>query len=189
MDEKPSPSLAFVPAGSDDYDELVSAAQRCQACDLYKGATRAVFGEGPVPAPMMLVGEQPGEDADYPLHSISGSARELLDDALEAAEIPVDQVYITNAVKHRKWESKGKRRLTVKPTALEVHACRGWLDAEIRLVHPEIIVCLGATAAHVFFGRRFRWATARGELHDGAPWAKRLLATYHPAELLRMADA
>ncbi len=186
MEEKPSPSLAFVPADADDVDDLAAAAQRCQGCDLYKRATQAVFGEGPTPAPMMLVGEQPGDREDAVGRPFVGPAGRLLDECLEAAEIPRDQVYVTNAVKHFKWEPRGKRRLHSKPNAFEIHACRGWLEKEIAIVRPEIIVCLGATAAQVFLGRAFRLTKSRGVLLDGAPWTERILATFHPSALLRM---
>ena len=186
MEEKASPSLAFVPAGVNDLDDLAAAARRCQACDLYKRATQAVFGEGPTPAPMMLVGEQPGDREDVVGRPFVGPAGRLLDECLEAAEIPRDQVYVTNAVKHFKWEPRGKRRLHSKPNAVEIHACRGWLEKEIELVRPEVIVCLGATAAQVFLGRAFRLTKSRGVLLDGAPWTERILATFHPSALLRM---
>ncbi|MBX3225462.1 MAG: UdgX family uracil-DNA binding protein [Labilithrix sp.] len=186
MDEKRSPSLSYVPVGTDDLAELAAAARRCQACDLYKCATQLVFGEGPTPAPMMLIGEQPGDREDLVGRPFVGPAGELLDDALDAAEIPRDQVYVTNAVKHFKWEPRGKRRLHARPSMAEIHACRGWLEAEIGVVRPEVIVCLGATAAQVFFGRGFRLTRSRGVLEDGAPWAERILATFHPSALLRM---
>jgi len=186
MEEKPSPSLAYVPAGANDLDDLVDAARRCQACDLYKRATQTVFGEGPTPAPMLLVGEQPGDREDLAGRPFVGPAGRLLDECLEEAEIPRDQVYVTNAVKHFKWEPRGKRRLHSKPNALELHACRGWLEKEIELVRPDVIVCLGATAAQVFFGRAFRLTKSRGVLMDGAPWTERIVATFHPSALLRM---
>lgn len=189
MEEKPSPSLAYVHAlgeSAPDIDTLAEAAQRCQACDLWRRATQAVFGEGPTPAPMMLIGEQPGDREDLVGRPFVGPAGRLLDDALEEAEIPRDQVYVTHAVKHFKWEPRGKRRLHTKPSTVEIHACRGWLETEIRIVRPEIIVCLGATAAQVFFGRDFRLTKSRGVLEEGDPWAKRILATFHPSALLRM---
>jgi DNA polymerase len=167
-------------------DDLAQAAQRCQACDLFKRATQVVFGEGPAPAPMMLIGEQPGDREDLSGRPFVGPAGRLLDDALEEAEIPRDQVYVTNAVKHFKWELRGKRRIHSKPNAAEIHACRGWLESEIEVVRPEVIVCLGSTAAQVFFGRSFRLTKSRGVLEEGAPWAKRILATFHPSALLRM---
>jgi DNA polymerase len=153
---------------------------------LYKHATQVVFGEGPIPAPIVLIGEQPDDREDVVGRPFVGPAGKLLEDALEEAEIPRDEVYVTNAVKHFKWEPRGKRRLHAKPNAAEIHACRGWLEREIALARPEVIVCLGATAAQVFFGRAFRVTDSRGELQDGAPWAKWILATFHPSALLRM---
>lgn len=185
MEDKPSPSLAYVPGDARDLDDLAGAAGQCQACDLYKHATRAVFGEGPAPAPMMFVGEQPGDREDLVGRPFVGPAGRLLDECLEAAEIPRDQVYVTNAVKHFNWEPRGKRRLHTKPSASEIRACRGWLEREIELVRPEVIVCLGATAAQAFLGREFRLTKSRGELMDGAPWSRRILATLHPSALLR----
>jgi uracil-DNA glycosylase len=105
---------------------------------------------------------------------------------LETAQIPRDSVYVTNAVKHFKWEPRGKRRMHAKPNAVEIHACKGWLESEIALVEPEVIVCLGATAAQIFLGRQFRITKSRGVLLDGAPWSKHILATYHPSAIVRM---
>jgi DNA polymerase len=181
----PPASLAYVPRGA-DHDDLALAAQRCQACDLYKHATQAVLGEGPTPAKMMLVGEQPGDQEDKVGRPFVGPAGRLLDAALEEAEIPRDQVYVTNAVKHFKWEPRGKRRLHSKPNAFEIQACRGWLDAEIALVQPEVIVCLGATAAQLFLGKDFRLTKSRGVLQEGGEWAAHILATFHPSAVLRM---
>jgi DNA polymerase len=185
QNKKVSPSLAYVPPHP-DYEKLVRAAKGCEACHLYKNATQTVFGEGPVTAQMMLVGEQPGDQEDQQGHPFVGPAGRLLASALEDVGIPRDQVYVTNAVKHFKWEPRGKRRIHAKPNAMEVHACHGWLEAELALVKPEIIVCLGATAAQAFLGRTFKITQSRGELLDGAPWAPQLLATYHPSALLRM---
>lgn len=189
MEAKPSASLSFLESEvepSADVDDLARAAQRCQACPLFKHATQAVFGEGPAPAPLMLIGEQPGDREDLIGRPFVGPSGKLLDHSLEEAEIPRDQIYVTNAVKHFKWEPRGKRRLHAKPNVVEIEACRGWLEREIALVRPEVIVCLGATAARVFFGSSFRLSKSRGVLHDGAPWAKRILATYHPSALLRV---
>jgi uracil-DNA glycosylase len=185
MVDRPSESLAWIPANA-DHDALVDRARECRACGLYARATHVVFGEGPVPAPMMLVGEQPGDREDLAGRPFVGPAGRLLDEALAEAEIPREQVYVTNAVKHFKWEPRGKRRLHAKPNAVEIHACRGWLEAEVALVQPEVVVCLGATAAKVFFGRNFKITEDRGVLHDGQGWAKRLLATFHPSAILRM---
>lgn len=189
MDDKfhpeESPSSAYVPADA-DHDELTASVGRCRACSLYRRATQAVLGEGPTPAKMMIVGEQPGDEEDLLGRPWVGPAGKLLDAALEEAEIPREQVYVTNAVKHFKWEPRGNRRLHAKPNAAEVHACRGWLDAELLLVEPEVIICLGVTAAQIFLGRHYRLSESHGELIDGAPWATHVLATYHPSALLRM---
>lgn len=182
---KPSPSLAYLPPNP-DYAELVRAAQRCKACHLYENATQTVFGEGPVPAPMAVVGEQPGDQEDRLGHPFVGPAGRILDTAFADVGIPRDQVYLTNAVKHFKWEPRGKRRIHSKPNAMEIHACHGWLEAELAIVKPTVIVCLGATAAQAFLGRSFRLTQHRGEVLDGAPWAPYLIATYHPSALLRM---
>jgi DNA polymerase len=184
-EKKPSPSLALVPPDA-DYFDLVHAARRCQACDLYKHATQTVFGEGPAPAPMMLVGEQPGHQEDLQGHPFVGPAGRILEAALAEANIPRDQIYVTNAVKHFKWEPRGKRRLHSKPNAVEIHACNGWLEAEIAVVKPTVIVCLGATASQVFLGRAFRLTKERGAVKDGGSWAPNIVATYHPSALLRM---
>jgi DNA polymerase len=183
---QPSPSLAFLPRAPLAYEKLVRAAKGCKACHLYENATQAVFGEGPAPAPLLFVGEQPGDQEDQQGHPFVGPAGRVLDAALEHAEIPRDQVYVTNAVKHFKWEPRGKRRMHAKPNAMEIHACHGWLEAELALVKPQVIVCLGATAAQAFLGKTFRVTQHRGELLDGDPWAPHLLATYHPSALLRM---
>jgi DNA polymerase len=186
MAEKaPSPSLAFVPANA-DYFDLVHAAAACTACPLYRHATRTVFGEGPTPAGLMLVGEQPGDREDREGRPFVGPAGRVLAEALAAADIPRDQVYVTNAVKHFKWEPRGKRRLHSKPNAVEIHACNGWLEAEVALVKPQVILCLGATAAQTLLGRKFSITKQRGELRRGAPWAEHIMATHHPSAILRM---
>jgi DNA polymerase len=171
---------------SADIHELAARAQSCRNCELYKHATQTVFGEGPAPAPIMLVGEQPGDREDIEGKPFVGPAGKLLDEALEAAEIPRDQVYVTNAVKHFKWEPRGKRRLHAKPNAVEIRACHPWLEGEIAIVKPEIIVCLGATAAQALIGPDFRLTHQRGELLDGEPWAKLILATFHPSAIVRL---
>lgn len=183
--KEPSPSLAYMPS-TRSYSELVRASKACRACRLYENATQAVFGEGPVPAPIVLVGEQPGDQEDRQGHPFVGPAGRVLDDALARANVSRGDVYVTNAVKHFKWEPRGKRRMHSKPNAMEIYACHGWLEAELALVKPEVIVCLGATAAQAFLGKSFRVTQHRGELLDGSPWAPWLLATYHPSALLRM---
>ncbi len=183
--KKESPSLSYVPPNP-SYASLVRASKTCEACDLYKNATQTVFGEGPTRAPMVFVGEQPGDQEDRQGHPFVGPAGRVLDAALVEAGIPRDQVYVTNAVKHFKWEPRGKRRIHSKPNAAEIFACHGWLEAELALVKPDVVVCLGATAAQAFLGRTFKITQSRGQLLDGAPWAPKVLATYHPSALLRM---
>jgi DNA polymerase len=164
-----------------------AAAQGCEACDLYKRGTQTVFGEGgPTPA-LMLVGEQPGDAEDLSGHPFVGPAGKLLDKALTAAGIDRAQVYVTNVVKHFKWEPRGKRRIHKKPNAGEIAACRPWLDTEIALVKPRAIVCLGATAAQTLLGRGFKVTAHRGEFIK-SPLAPIVLATVHPSSLLRAPD-
>lgn len=180
-----SPSLALVP-DDPSYDELVHAAHDCEACSLYARATQTVFGEGAVPAPLMLVGEQPGDKEDQIGRPFVGPAGRVLDEALEKADIPRDQVYVTNAVKHFKWEPRGKRRMHAKPNMTEVHACHGWLEAELAIVKPSVLVCLGATAAAAIFGSGYKLMENRGRVSTDSQWAERVVATYHPSALLRM---
>jgi probable DNA metabolism protein len=185
QNKKVSPSLAFVPARP-SYASLVRASKGCEACHLYKNATQTVFGEGPMQSKIVFVGEQPGDQEDVEGRPFVGPAGRVFDQALTDLSIPRDEVYVTNAVKHFKWEPRGKRRIHAKPNAMEVHACQGWLEAELALVKPEVIVCLGATAAQAFMGRTFKITQSRGKVLDGAPWAPKLIATYHPSALLRM---
>ena len=182
-----SPSLQFVPAVA-DRAALARAAQGCTACPIHAAATQAVFGEGPATARVMLIGEQPGDQEDLQGHPFVGPAGRLLDEALASAGIDRVALYVTNAVKHFKWEPRGKRRIHAKPNAMEVHACSGWLEAELALVKPEVIVCLGATAAQALLGRAFKVTQRRGERLDGAPWAKTIVATHHPSAVLRMEE-
>jgi uracil-DNA glycosylase len=164
------------------------AVQHCQGCDLYKNATQAVFGEGPRRASVILVGEVPGDEEDKQGHPFVGPAGRLLDDALEEAGFDRDEVYITNAVKHFRWEPRGKKRLHKKPTARQIEACKPWLHAEILVVKPKVIVCLGATAAQALLGRQFRITKQRGKFYRGedGTW---VTATYHPSAILRAPDA
>jgi DNA polymerase len=163
------------------------AARDCRACDLWKLGTQTVFGEGPARARLMLVGEQPGDQEDLTGHPFVGPAGKLLDRALEEAGIDRADVYVTNVVKHFKWEPRGKRRIHKKPAAAEIQACRPWLETEIALVKPQALVCLGATAAQALLGRTFKVTAHRGELvaSDLAPI---VLATVHPSSLLRAPD-
>ena len=163
------------------------AARDCQACELYKRGTQTVFGEGTRTAEVMFVGEQPGNDEDLSGHPFVGPAGKLLDRALEAAGIDRSTCYVTNVVKHFKWEPRGKRRIHKKPSATEIAACRPWLDTEIELLKPRVIVCLGATAAQALLGRQFRVTAHRGEFVPStlAPF---VLATVHPSSILRAQD-
>jgi len=163
------------------------AASECRACHLYKRGTQTVFGEGPSKAAVMLVGEQPGDAEDLAGHPFVGPAGKLLDRALADAGIDRRLVYVTNVVKHFKWEPRGKRRIHKKPNAGEIAACRPWLDTEIALVKPRAIVCLGATAAQALLGRGFKVTVHRGEFIP-SPLAPLVLATVHPSSILRAPD-
>jgi DNA polymerase len=164
-----------------------SVAAGCRACHLYARATQTVFGEGPRQADLMMVGEQPGDVEDVEGHPFVGPAGRLLDSALEQASIDRRAVYLTNVVKHFKWEPRGKRRIHMKPNAAEVSACRPWLDTEIALVKPRILVCLGAVAAQALLGRGFKVSTDRGRFVDST-LAPRVTATVHPSSILRAPD-
>ena len=166
---------------------LRAAAHQCRGCDLYKSATQVVFGLGPKNARVMFVGEQPGDQEDLQGEPFVGPAGALLDKALADAGIPRDQVYVTNAVKHFKWEPRGKRRIHKKPRALEVKACRPWLEAELRSVKPAVVVCLGATAAQSMLGASFKLMQQRGQVVS-SPAAGRIVATIHPSAVVRAPD-
>lgn len=168
-------------------EELTKAAKECKACDLWKRGTQTVFGDGSSHAKVMLVGEQPGNQEDLEGKPFVGPAGKLLDAALVAAGIDRAKVYVTNAVKHFKWEPRGKRRIHKKPNAAEVAACRPWLDGEIAALQPKVIVCLGATAAQALLGRDFRVTQHRGEFLK-SPLAPYLMATVHPSSILRAPD-
>jgi len=162
-----------------------AAAQSCRGCPLYAHATQAVFGEGAPRARLVLVGEQPGNDEDLQGHPFVGPAGRLLDRALADAGIARSDTYVTNVVKHFKWEARGKRRLHKKPGAREIGACLPWLQKEIELIHPDVVVLLGATAAQALLGRDFRVTLNRGR-PLAADFAPHALATVHPASLLRL---
>jgi DNA polymerase len=166
---------------------LREAAAGCRACDLYKTGTQTVFGEGAEHAQIMFVGEQPGDREDTEGKPFVGPAGRVLDEALEEAGIDRNRVYITNAVKHFKWKPQGKRRLHQKPNAAEISACRQWLDAEIAVVKPELLVLLGATAAQALLGRDFRVSLQRGQLME-RPGLPQMMATVHPSSILRAPD-
>jgi len=166
---------------------LRDAAAGCRACDLYKTGTQTVFGEGAEQASVMFVGEQPGDREDVEGKPFVGPAGRLLDEALEEAGIDRGRVYITNDVKHFKWKPQGKRRLHQRPTAAEISACRPWLDAEIGLIKPKILVLLGATAAQALLGRDFRVSLQRGQFIE-RPGLPLIMATVHPSSILRAPD-
>jgi DNA polymerase len=162
-------------------------AKDCRACDLWARGTQTVFGEGPRGATLMLVGEQPGDQEDLSGHPFVGPAGKLLDRALTEAGIDRRTVYVTNVVKHFKWEPRGKRRIHKKPNAAEITACRPWLETEIQLVRPRALVCLGATAAQALLGRQFKLTAHRGEAVESA-LAPFVAATVHPSSILRAPD-
>lgn len=177
----------FLPDRAVDLDALREASAGCQGCDLYARATQTVFGEGDGHARVMLVGEQPGDREDLEGAPFVGPAGRLLDEALERAGVDRGATYVTNAVKHFKWEARGKRRLHKKPSSREVAACRPWLLAEMAAVRPEVVVCLGATAAQSLLGPQFRVTRQRGQVFPG-PDGTRITATVHPSSILRAED-
>ena len=164
--------------------ELREDAAHCTACDLYKNATQTVFGEGKQSATVMFIGEQPGDKEDLAGKPFIGPAGGLLDKALAEAGIDRKKVYVTNVVKHFKWEPRGKRRIHKKPNAGEIHACRPWLDAEIRAVKPRAIICLGSTAAQAVIGPKFKVSIQRATFVP-SPLAPLVTATVHPSSILR----
>jgi len=163
------------------------AVSECRGCDLWQRATQAVFGEGGRRSRVMLVGEQPGDMEDREGRPFVGPAGKLLDQALAEVGLDRDLVYITNVVKHFKWEPRGKRRIHSKPNREQIEACRPWLDAEIRTIQPVVLVCLGATAAQTLIGPAFRVRQQRGAW-IASPLAPRVLATVHPSSILRERD-
>ncbi len=176
----------FVPKTT-DLAELARAAAACRGCDLYRHATQTVFGKGPATARAALVGEQPGDQEDLQGAPFVGPAGEVLDRALADAELPRDRVYVTNAVKHFKFVRTPKRRIHQTPNAAEIGACRPWLEAELAIVRPRVLVCLGASASKALLGPDFRLTRDRGRFLE-APWAPKVLATYHPSAVLRAED-
>src|ERR1700758_3620924 len=172
------------PPDTTSWSAVREAAKDCEACHLYKCATQTVFGEGPKGATMMLVGEQPGDYEDVAGKPFVGPAGKIMDRAFDDAGIDRSQVYVTNAVKHFKWEPRGKRRIHQKPNSREIAACRPWLEAELRIVRPNLVVAMGATAAQTIFGPGFRVTRERGKVLS-SKLAPRVLATVHPSSLLR----
>ena len=182
--EKVGSAADFIPP-KPTLKKLREAAKHCTACPLYKLGTQTVFGEGPADAPLMLVGEQPGDYEDREGRPFVGPAGQLLDRALAEAGLDRSRAYVTNAVKHFKWTPRGKRRIHSKPSGPEIAACLPWLQAELELLAPQVLVCLGATAAQALLGRDFRVTKQRGTLIKSnlAPY---VLATVHPSSLLRL---
>jgi uracil-DNA glycosylase len=176
----------FLPARL-TYPALRKAAGGCRGCDLYLHATQTVFGEGRVKASLILVGEQPGNDEDLAGHPFVGPSGKLLNKALDEAGIARGDVYVTNAVKHFRFEERGKRRMHKQPSARQIKACRPWLEAEITVIKPRAVLCLGATAAKSLLGPDFSLMKHRGEWQTG-PENVRVLATLHPSAALRAPD-
>jgi uracil-DNA glycosylase len=166
---------------------LVAAARKCEGCDLYKAATQTVFGEGQAGARLFLVGEQPGDYEDRQGRPFVGPAGKILDRALEDAGIGRAEAYVTNAVKHFRFEERGKRRIHKKPSSMQIVACRPWLEAELKVIRPDIVVCMGATAVQSLAGRDVRVLRDRGKLLESA-LARGLVVTVHPSVLLRLPD-
>ena len=178
---------AAEPPRAGSLEELRAAAAGCRACDLWKTGTQTVFGEGSERAEVMMVGEQPGDREDIEGRPFVGPAGRLLDKALEQVGIDRDLVYMTNVVKHFKWRPRGKRRIHQKPNIEEIRACRPWLDSELALVQPRVLVCLGSVAAQALLGRQFRVTRERGRFVE-SPLAERVTATVHPSSILRAGD-
>src|SRR2546421_11418961 len=185
-DEPDSWRPATVPE-TNSLAKVAAAAKECTACPLYKKATQTVFGEGPTHATMFMIGEQPGDYEDVAGKPFVGPAGKILDRALAEAGINRDEVYVTNAVKHFKWEPRGKRRIHQKPNSREMAACRPWMEAEMRLVKPKMVICLGSTAGQAFFGPSFRVTRERGKVLS-SKLAPKVVATVHPSSLLRQPD-
>jgi uracil-DNA glycosylase len=189
-DELPWDATPFLPSEGRDrtLDGLRRAATGCRACDLFLTGTQTVFGEGPPRAEVMMVGEQPGDSEDRAGQPFVGPAGRVLDEALEEVGIDRSRVYVTNVVKHFKWVARGKRRIHSKPNAREIRACRPWLDAELSDVQPRVLVALGATAAQALLGSTFRVTQQRGKPLEDTGLAPYVVATVHPASILRAPD-
>lgn len=180
-------AAALIPPGA-TLKQLREIAAGCQACDLYRNATQTVFGDGRANARMLLIGEQPGNDEDLEGRPFVGPAGRLLDQALESAGIDRSLAWVTNVVKHFKWEPRGKRRIHAKPNTAEITACMPWLESEIRLIRPDVAVLLGATAAQAVMGKAFRVTRDRGQVLE-SPLGVRVVATIHPSSILRAPDS
>ena len=183
LDETAAPVVPERPS----LPKLREAAAGCTACPLHETGTQTVFGEGTSKADVVFVGEQPGDQEDLQGKPFVGPAGKLLDKALDDAGIDRSQVYVTNVVKHFKWQARGKRRIHQKPNWSEIAACRPWLEAELEVIEPRVLVCLGATAAQALLGRDFRVSRQRGELVE-SDLAENVIATVHPSSILRADD-
>jgi uracil-DNA glycosylase family protein len=172
------------PPETQSLEKLAAAAATCKACPLFKNATQTVFGEGPRDAEIALLGEQPGDHEDREGHPFVGPAGKLLDRALDEAGFDRKRCYVTNVVKHFKWEPRGKRRLHATPNSRDIAVCRPWLESELALIRPKTLICLGATAAKAIFGPAIRVTKDRGNFLE-SPYAPRTLITVHPSSLLR----
>ncbi len=182
--QRQAPGAApFVPEAR-ELRVLQQAVRSCTGCALHECATQAVFGEGPIEARLVLIGEQPGDEEDRAGRPFVGPAGEILNQALQAAKIDRSELYVTNAVKHFKFVERGKRRIHQTPRAVEIAACRPWLQAEMESLRPQVVVCLGATAAKTVFGHQFRLTEQRGQVL-GSTFAERTIATFHPSAVLR----
>jgi uracil-DNA glycosylase len=166
---------------------LREASRGCRGCPLWQSGTQTVFGEGAADAEVVFVGEQPGDQEDRQGKPFVGPAGRVLDEGLELAGIDRSKTYVTNAVKHFKWQARGKRRIHQKPNWSEIAACRPWLDAELEVIEPAVLVCLGSTAAQALLGRDFRVTRERGKLVE-SELAGHVLATVHPSSILRQQD-
>jgi uracil-DNA glycosylase family protein len=187
--QKASSAAEFVPSGRLSLTKLRKAAADCRGCELWKRGTQTVFGEGARGARVILVGEQPGDAEDLAGRPFVGPAGGLLDRALERAGLVREELYVTNAVKHFKWVLRGKRRIHQKPRATELGACRPWLESEVAVIGPEVIVAMGATAAQSLLGSQFKITKQRGRFFDATEWAPATLtATVHPSSILRVPD-
>jgi len=184
--EEQTSAAEFLPKRR-DLESLHAAARSCEGCDLYKNATQTVFGEGAEHANIILVGEQPGDMEDRQGHPFVGPAGRMLDKALAEARISRDEVYITNAVKHFRWIQRGKRRLHQKPVVRQIMACKPWLEAEIASIHPKLVVCLGATAAHSILGKVVPIGQARGKFFNGQR-GEAVFITIHPSAIFRQRE-
>ncbi|TME94160.1 MAG: UdgX family uracil-DNA binding protein [Chloroflexi bacterium] len=185
----PWDATPFLPPDQErTLDVLREAARSCRACDLFFSGTQTVFGEGPERADVMMIGEQPGDMEDRAGQPFVGPAGRVLDEALDEVGIDRSRVYVTNVVKHFKWVARGKRRIHSKPNAREIRACRPWLDAELEDVQPRVVVLLGATAAQALLGGKFRVTQERGKPLEDTSLAPYVVATVHPASILRAPD-